>query len=86
MPTAAAAKAKAKKNGKRPIEPYQHSGKQRINNPPVGLVTPQTDPDLPTHRIYDYIQPVPSLRQPLDYDPHLPPQLVWAGQKGGQPV
>jgi adenine-specific DNA-methyltransferase len=59
------------KKNKRPIEPYQHTGKQRINNPPVGLVTPQTDPDLPTHKTYDYPQPVPSLRQPLDYDPHL---------------
>ena len=80
MPKASAKKAK-RKTGKRPIEPYEHPGKQRINNPPVGLVNPQTDPDLPTHKTYDYMQPVPSLRQPLDYDPHLPPQLVWAGKK-----
>ncbi len=30
---------------KRPIESYEHRDKQRVNNPPVGLVTPDTDPD-----------------------------------------
>jgi adenine-specific DNA-methyltransferase len=30
---------------KRPIESYEHKDKQRVNNPPVGLVTPDTDPD-----------------------------------------
>ena len=29
---------------KRPIEFYEHKGKHRVNNPPVGLVTPDTDP------------------------------------------
>lgn len=70
---------------KRPIERYEHTGKQRINNPPVGLVTLETDPPLPTHRTYSYAQPVPSVPskpgQALDYDPHLDPQLVWAGKK-----
>jgi adenine-specific DNA-methyltransferase len=68
---------------KRPIEHYEHTGKKRINNPPVGLVTPQTDPLLPTHKPYDYIEPVPSVKpgKNLDYDPHLDPQLVWAGKK-----
>ena len=68
---------------KRPIERYEHSDKKRINNPPVGLVTPETDPVAPTHKTYDYIAPVPSARprQELDYDPHLDPQLVWAGKK-----
>ena len=37
-----------------------------MNNPPVGLVTPATDPDLP--------------RKVYQYDPHLDPQLVWAGK------
>ena len=57
--------------------------KKRINNPPVGLVTPETDPVAPTHKTYDYVAPVPSVkpRQELDYDPHLDPQLVWAGKK-----
>lgn len=33
---------------KRPIERYEHTDKQRINNPQVGLVTPETDPVAPT--------------------------------------
>src|SRR5712692_4128141 len=76
-------RGKDAKPSKRPIERYEHKGKKRINNPPVGLVTPETDPPLPTHKIYDYVTPVPSVRprQELDYDPHLDPQLVWAGKK-----
>jgi adenine-specific DNA-methyltransferase len=68
---------------KRAIDRYEHTGKQRINNPPVGLVTPETDPPLPTHKIYEYIPPVPTVKpgKDLDYDPHLDPQLVWAGKK-----
>jgi adenine-specific DNA-methyltransferase len=68
---------------KRPIERYEHTDKKRANNPPVGLVTPETDPVTSTHKIYDYVQPVPSVRsrKELDYDPHLDPQLVWAGKK-----
>src|ERR1700740_336566 len=78
---------RGKKNGgkspKRPIERYEHTEKKPINNPPVGLVTPETDPVAPTHKTYDYVAPVPSVkpRQELDYDPHLDPQLVWAGKK-----
>jgi len=52
---------------KRPIEQYDHKGKHRINNPPVGLVTPQTDPPVTSRKTYAY-------------DPHLDPQLVWAGK------
>ncbi|MBE2264831.1 MAG: site-specific DNA-methyltransferase [Flavobacteriales bacterium] len=52
---------------KRPIESYEHSDKQRANNPPVGLVTPDTDPDAGTKKSYEY-------------DPHLDPQLQWAGK------
>ena len=43
---------------KRPIESYEHKGKKRVNNPPVGLVTPDTDPDagrtrpMPTTRTW----------------------------------
>jgi len=29
----------------RPIESYEHRDKARLNNPPAGLVTPETDPD-----------------------------------------
>jgi len=52
---------------KRPIESYEHKGKRRVNNPPVGLVTPDTDPDGGAEKTYSY-------------DPHLDPQLQWAGK------
>jgi adenine-specific DNA-methyltransferase len=51
---------------KRPIEQYDHKAKTRPNNPPVGLVTPETDRD--------------GARTTYAYDPHLDPQLVWAGK------
>src|ERR1700691_4223979 len=68
---------------KRPIERYEHTTKKRINNPPVGLVTPETDPVATSHKTYDYVAPVPTVKpkEELDYDPHLDPQLVWAGKK-----
>jgi adenine-specific DNA-methyltransferase len=68
---------------KRPIERYEHTNKKRINNPPVGLVTPETDPVATTQKTYDYVPPVPTVKpkEELDYDPHLDPQLVWAGKK-----
>ncbi len=68
---------------KRPVEQYDHKGKKRLNNPPVGLVTPQTDPLAPTQKSYEYEKPVPSVRsgKELDYDSHLEPQLVWAGKR-----
>jgi adenine-specific DNA-methyltransferase len=50
----------------KPIEQYDHQGKERVNNPPVGLVTPDTDID--------------STRKTYAYDPHLDSQLVWAGK------
>jgi hypothetical protein len=34
---------------KRQIEQYEHKGKERANNPPVGLVTPDTDIDTRVH-------------------------------------
>lgn len=57
-----------KQPNKRPIEQYDHKSKKRINNPPVGLVTPRTDPPVTSRKTYEY-------------DPHLDPQLVWAGKK-----
>lgn len=54
------------KAAKRPIEQYEHRDKQRPNNPPVGLVTPDTDRD--------------GERRRYAYDPHLDPQLQWAGK------
>ena len=58
--------AKQKKNAKRDIETYAHTGKERVNNPPVGLVTPDTDKDAG--------------KRTYAYDPHLDPQLQWAGK------
>ena len=54
------------KQSKRPIESYDHRDKERLNNPPVGLVTPATDQDAG--------------RKTYSYDPHLDPQLQWAGK------
>ena len=51
---------------KKPIEQYDHKEKNRVNNPPVGLVTPETDKETG--------------KQTYSYDPHLDPQLVWAGK------
>ena len=57
---------RAKRGGERPIEQYEHKGKERANNPPVGLVNPQNDPDAG--------------KKTWAYDPHLDPQLVWTGK------
>ena len=51
---------------KREIRSYRHSGTERVNNPPVGLVTGSTDPEVG--------------RRTYEYDPHLDPQLAWAGK------
>ncbi len=58
--------AKRKKTEKQ-IEQYEHSNKKRVNNPPVGLVTPKSDPDTGEKKTYEY-------------DPHLDPRLQWAGK------
>ncbi len=48
------------------IAAYAHPQEDRVNNPPVGLVTPETDQDA----------------DPTSYahDPHLDPELSWAGK------
>ncbi len=56
-----------KKQKKRKIASYSHAGEERANNPPVGLVDPRTDPDKGDKKTYAY-------------DPHLDPQLQWAGK------
>ena len=56
-----------KKKQKRRIESYGHKGQERANNPPAGLVSPKTDPDTGGKKIYEH-------------DPHLDPQLQWAGK------
>ena len=58
--------AKARAPRKRDIENYAHKGKERVNNPPVGLVTPETDRDAG--------------RKAYAHDPHIDPQLSWAGK------
>src|SRR5438128_490045 len=49
-----------------PIEQYQHRDKQRLNNPPVGLVRADNEPPEPT--------------KSYSHDPHNPPTLVWSGK------
>jgi adenine-specific DNA-methyltransferase len=61
-----AKRASGSKTNKRPIEQYEHKDKERTNNPPVGLVTPETDQK--------------EEKKTYQYDPHLDPQLVWAGK------
>jgi len=57
---------KKKTSNKKAIKQYEHKDKVRTNNPPVGLVTPDTDKD--------------EKKKTYQYDPHLDPQLVWAGK------
>jgi adenine-specific DNA-methyltransferase len=51
---------------KRPVEQYDHKGKKRVNNPPVGLVDAKSD--------------AAEGKKTYAYDPHLDPVLVWAGK------
>ncbi len=56
-----------KKKSKKNIEQYDHSDKKRLNNPPVGLVSENTEPYSTEKKTYEY-------------DPHLDPRLQWAGK------
>lgn len=56
-----------KKSEKKPIEQYEHKGKERINNPPVGLVTPETDKETG--------------KKKYSYDPHIDPALQFDSQR-----
>ena len=51
---------------KKDIRSYAHRDKQRTNNPPVGLVTPDTDKDAG--------------KKTYAHDPHIDPELSWAGK------
>jgi len=51
----------------KPIEQYDHKGKKRKNNPPVGLVTPDTDKDA-GNKTYAY-------------DPHIDPALQFDSKR-----
>lgn len=57
---------RSKKPSKREIDAYMHTDKERVNNPPVGLVTPDTDKD--------------EGKKEYAYDPHIDPSLQWAGK------
>ena len=52
--------------GGKAIAAYEHAERERANNPPVGLVTPETDPESPPGE--------------YSFDPHLDPSLQWAGK------
>ena len=52
----------------KPIEQYEHKDKQRLNNPPVGLVDARTDNGGLKKKKYQY-------------DPHLDPQLQWDNKR-----
>jgi len=51
--------------GKRDLDQYTHPEAQRPNNPPVGLVTPDTDPPLPPEKA----------KATYRYDWHIDPEL-----------
>ena len=57
------------KSDKDEVKQYVHDGQKRINNPPVGLVTAETD-HLNGKKTYSF-------------DQHLDPQLQWAGKTFG---
>ena len=61
-----ARETKERRPRKREIENYAHTDKERVNNPPVGLVTPETDQDAG--------------KKTYQHDPHIDPQLSWAGK------
>jgi len=48
----------------RPIESYQHTEHERLNNPPVGLVTPDTDPDASQNTLH--LRPPPRPATAMD--------------------
>lgn len=58
-----------KRHTRKPIERYEHRDKERVNNPPVGLVTPETDPAAREKKTYAH-------------DPHLDPALQFDSQRG----
>lgn len=58
--------ARRERKTRKEITNYAHTDAQRVYNPPVGLVTPDSDKDADKR---SYV-----------YDPHLDPQLVWAGK------
>jgi adenine-specific DNA-methyltransferase len=64
---AKAKKSVVKSQSQKEIDSYEHYGSDRVSIPQVGLVKPETDPDTGKKKKYAY-------------DPHLDPQLQWAGK------
>jgi adenine-specific DNA-methyltransferase len=54
-----------RKSATKKVEDYRHDEAKRVNNPPAGLAWQDTE------------KPV---KRRFEYDPHLDPQLVWAGK------
>ena len=67
MPDLRKNKKPAKTKNTQEINQYTHEETKRANNPPVGLVTPGTDPDQPSKK--------------YSYDPRLDPHLQWSGKQ-----
>lgn len=63
-----AAKPKKSKSNPKPIQQYEHLDKERVNNPHIGLVNETTDTEYGQNK------------KTYQYDPHLDPQLQWAGK------
>lgn len=61
------ARKRIAETNQKPLEQYEHKDKKRLNNPPVGLVDARTDNGGQKKKTYAY-------------DPHLDPQLQWAGK------
>lgn len=60
------ARGRKLKINKKTIDQYEHIEAERFNNPPVGLVSPESD--------------VVVKKNQYSYDYHLDPQLVWSGK------
>ena len=58
---------KHRKPEKKPIDQYDHREASRTNNPPVGLVTPETNRDAG--------------KKTYAYDPHIDPSLQFGPQR-----
>lgn len=55
----------AKRATKKQVDDYRHEQAKRLNNPPAALAREDLD-EVPSRK--------------FDYDPHLPPELWWAGK------
>lgn len=58
---------KKRQSDNKEIEQYDHKGKERVNIPPVGLVTPETDRETGS--------------KSYAYDPHIDPALEFDSQR-----